>query len=204
MPSRSAASASIGREHGVFAAGRPAGRMIVEDHHVGRARRDGFAEDIARGRTLLSSAPVEMIRVASSRYLVSSRTMPNCSTGAAPNCGTSQFASSRGVVNCRRVSASGITVRRPSSTEAQHLRGSRHSDPRDLAQVHLGQLQQPARAATAGHQQSSPGRARSSSGSRAPARARAVRCRQGRRRRHASASRAADRQVRPVSEVLPK
>ena len=50
----------------------------------GGADGDGLAKHVSGGAGLLSSAPLEMMRVARHRYFVSSNTMPNCSTGWAP------------------------------------------------------------------------------------------------------------------------
>ena len=52
------------------------------------------------------------------RCLVSSITMPNCSTEAAPYCGNRYEASCCGVWYCGRSSAVRTSVRRPSSTAA--------------------------------------------------------------------------------------
>ncbi len=84
------------------------------------ARADEASRKTSRGwTTLRSSVPTVSTAVRMRRCFVSSRTMPNCSTGRAPNSGSRYMATSPGVSSCGRSAGCRSSVRRPSSTAAR-------------------------------------------------------------------------------------
>ena len=120
MPMTCAGADHPCREHEVVRTRRRiAGRMVVKQHDGGRAPRPPpLGTPRAGGRRCVSSDPTETSLMRITRCLVSSITMPNCSTGADPYCGSRYAAICRGVRQPRtlgacRAPACGVRARRP-------------------------------------------------------------------------------------------